>query len=172
MWSSEFRLVERVDENSQRLASPGDEVGMNVKVEVGGVLETVMYAADLDAIADFYSTVIGLEILSREPGYFVFFRCGPGMLLFFQPEKTLRQNEGEQAVPIPAHGATGPGHVAFRVTEDQLPGWRQRLEANSVEIEYETEWTNGGRSVYFRDPAGNSLELATPRLWGLDDIAA
>lgn len=144
---------------------------MSVKVEVGGVLETVMYASDLDEIADFYSTVIGLEILSQEPDYFVFFRCGTGMLLFFQPERTLHQNEGEQAVPIPAHGATGPGHVAFRVAADQLAGWRQRLKANTVEIEYETEWTNGGRSIYFRDPAGNSLELATARLWGLNDSA-
>jgi catechol 2,3-dioxygenase-like lactoylglutathione lyase family enzyme len=26
-------------------------------------------------------------------------------------------------------------------------------------------WPRGGRSVYFRDPDGHSVELATPGLW-------
>jgi catechol 2,3-dioxygenase-like lactoylglutathione lyase family enzyme len=25
----------------------------------------------------------------------------------------------------------------------------------------------GGRSIYFRDPSGNSLEFAEPRIWGI-----
>ena len=37
-------------------------------------------------------------------------------------------------------------------------------------IEQEVDWPRGGRSFYFRDPAGNSLELATPRIWGLPDV--
>ena len=34
-----------------------------------------------------------------------------------------------------------------------------------VAIEAEVEWPSGGRSLYFRDPAGNVVELAPPTLW-------
>ncbi len=30
----------------------------------------------------------------------------------------------------------------------------------------EVNWDQGGTSLYFRDPAGNSIELAPPTLWG------
>jgi hypothetical protein len=26
-------------------------------------------------------------------------------------------------------------------------------------------WPNGALSIYFRDPAGNSIELVTPNIW-------
>ena len=35
------------------------------------------------------------------------------------------------------------------------------------EIEKDVAWPNGGRSLYFRDPAGNCLELASPLVWGM-----
>jgi predicted enzyme related to lactoylglutathione lyase len=38
-----------------------------------------------------------------------------------------------------------------------------------VAIEKIVDWPGGGRSLYFRDPAGNSLELATPRIWGIGE---
>ena len=34
-----------------------------------------------------------------------------------------------------------------------------------VAIESEVSWPNGGHSIYIRDPAGNSLEFATPDIW-------
>ena len=34
-------------------------------------------------------------------------------------------------------------------------------------IEADFEWPGGGRSIYFRDPAGNCLEFAEPRIWKL-----
>ena len=37
-----------------------------------------------------------------------------------------------------------------------------------VEIEVDYLWPGGGRSIYFRDPAGNSLEFAEPSIWGLN----
>ena len=49
-----------------------------------------------------------------------------------------------------------------------LPRWREKLVAHGVAIEHEQGWENGAQSIYFRDPAGNSLELATPRLWEND----
>jgi catechol 2,3-dioxygenase-like lactoylglutathione lyase family enzyme len=57
------------------------------------------------------------------------------------------------------------------VAEAALPSWQARLEASGVAIEQEMSWPRGGRAFYFRDPAGNSLELATPRIWGLPEVA-
>ena len=36
-----------------------------------------------------------------------------------------------------------------------------------IEIEKDVTWPNGGRSIYFRDAAGNCLELASPLIWGM-----
>jgi catechol 2,3-dioxygenase-like lactoylglutathione lyase family enzyme len=129
------------------------------------VLETVLYVDDLDAAARFYGEVLGLELDSRQPGLFVFFKCGPSMLLLFEPAAARGGRN------VPAHGAQGPGHACFAVAEAALDGWQRRLAAAGVGIEQEVSWPRGGRSFYFRDPAGNSLELATPRIWGLPEVA-
>jgi catechol 2,3-dioxygenase-like lactoylglutathione lyase family enzyme len=130
------------------------------------VLETILYVDDLDAAERFYGEVLGLELDSRKDGLFVFFRCGDGMLLLFEPEAASTGRN------VPAHGARGPGHACFAVAEDALPAWQARLAAAGVAIEQEMSWPRGGHSFYFRDPAGNSLELATPRIWGLPEVAA
>jgi catechol 2,3-dioxygenase-like lactoylglutathione lyase family enzyme len=68
---------------------------------------------------------------------------------------------------VPPHGALGPGHICFRATAAELDAWVGRLAAKAVAIEADFEWPRGGRSIYFRDPAGNCLEIAEPRIWGL-----
>jgi catechol 2,3-dioxygenase-like lactoylglutathione lyase family enzyme len=129
------------------------------------VLETILYVDDLDAAERFYGEVLGLELDSKKDGLFVFFKCGAGMLLLFEPAAAASGRN------VPAHGARGPGHACFAVAEAALPAWQTRLAAAGVAIEQEMSWPRGGRSFYFRDPAGNSLELATPRIWGLPEVA-
>lgn len=132
-----------------------------------GILETAIYAADLEAAERFYSDVLGLAVFSREPGRHVFFRSGAGMFLVFNPNATTTGETRIGGVAVPRHGATGPGHMAFRIRESDLPAWRQHLSQNAILLDAEIAWPNGGKSLYFRDPAGNSIELATARLWGL-----
>lgn len=133
-------------------------------MRVQSVLETCLYVDDLEAAERFYTAVFGLELHAKEPGRHVFLRCGQAMFLLFNPIATESPSSG---LGVPAHGSRGPGHAAFRVAESELPAWRSHLVANGIPIETEVTWPNGGKSVYFRDPAGNSLELATPDLWGL-----
>ncbi|HEX7242918.1 MAG TPA: VOC family protein [Longimicrobiaceae bacterium] len=137
-------------------------------MEVRGVLETCLYAPDLEAAERFYADVIGLEVHVRVEGRHVFFRCGAGMLLLFQPERTATEQTHVGGSPVPVHGARGAGHVAFAVPAAGLDAWRARLERLGVSVESEVEWPRGGRSLYLRDPAGNSVELAPPSIWGLD----
>ena len=68
---------------------------------------------------------------------------------------------------MPPHGASGPTHFALEIEAESFDAWRNLLQSHGVIIEKEVEWPRGGRSLYFRDPAGNSVELVTPGVWGL-----
>jgi catechol 2,3-dioxygenase-like lactoylglutathione lyase family enzyme len=132
------------------------------------ILETALYVDDLDRAEAFYGGVLGLERISRVGNRHVFYRCGPGVLLLFSPDETaIAPSEGQ--LPVPPHGARGPGHVCFRASADELAAWKTRLGGHGVEIESVVTWPNGGGSIYFRDPAGNSLEFAEARIWGIED---
>lgn len=135
------------------------------------VLETCVYASDLDAAERFYVDVLALERFSAMSGRHVFFRCGAGMFLVFNPARTSTETTQVGHAVVPKHGAVGAGHVAFAIPDADIPTWRRRLEAAGVAIESEVAWPRGGRSLYIRDPAGNCVELASPKLWGLDDVA-
>jgi catechol 2,3-dioxygenase-like lactoylglutathione lyase family enzyme len=128
------------------------------------VLETCLYVDDLEAAEHFYHHVLGLEPFSRVPGRHSFFRCQGGVFLLFNPNATEKPGQG-----VPAHGARGPGHVAFAMRPDEISTWRERLWLHKVDIEAEVTWPSGGQSIYFRDPAGNSVELTTPQTWNLDE---
>ena len=87
--------------------------------------------------------------------------AGPSVPLLFRADIT-RHSEN-----LPSHGATGPGHVAFRVAPEEIAAWRERLLAHDVAIEREVAFGNNPLSIYFRDPDGNSLELAVSSIWAL-----
>src|ERR1051325_7807086 len=131
-------------------------------MQPGRIFETVLYAEDLAAAERFYHEAVGLDVIGRG-NLLVVFRCGTGVLLIFDPRKT--------AVPgreIPSHGASGAGHIAFAAKPADLDAWRKQLHEAGIAIEREVAWPEGGRSIYFRDPAGNVVELAPPTLWGGD----
>ena len=131
-----------------------------------GVLETVLYAKDLGAAEAFYRDVLGLFPFSSAPGRQLFYRCGNQVLLIFNPDVTsVPPKPG--ALPVPPHGAHGPGHICFRATADEIDRWVTQLKDKGIAIEADFEWPAGGRSIYFRDPAGNCLEFAEPHIWGL-----
>jgi catechol 2,3-dioxygenase-like lactoylglutathione lyase family enzyme len=133
-------------------------------MKVQHILETCLYVDDLARAERFYQEVLGLELESGQDGRHVFFHCGQQMLLLFNP--LVSREPSDQ---FPQHGAFGAAHVAFSAREADLPKWTEWLEQHGVAIEKVIDWPGGGRSLYFRDPAGNSLELATPRIWGLND---
>lgn len=130
------------------------------------ILESALYVDDLDAAEHFYGGVLGLPVIARVPGRHVFFRCGDGVLLLFVAEATKVPPAPGARFAVPPHGATGPGHLCFAATSAGIDAWRERLESAGVAVEAEIEWPRGGRSIYFRDPSGNSLEFAEPRIWG------
>lgn len=129
-----------------------------------GILETILYAEDLANARRFYEIVLGLECVAEDPGRHLFFYCGNQMLLIFDPRRTSEVKAGSAAPP---HGAFGAGHLCFAAKAGELDKWRDQLRRHDVAIESEMTWSGGGRSIYFRDPAGNSLEFAEPEIWNL-----
>ena len=126
------------------------------------IIETAVYVDDLDAAEAFYRDILGLSVIGKETGRHVFFQVGDrNVLLAFLPQSTLGGDL------LPAHGASGPGHFAFGIERESLDAWRQQLRSRGVSIEKEVDWPEGGKSLYFRDPAGNAVELITPGVWGL-----
>jgi catechol 2,3-dioxygenase-like lactoylglutathione lyase family enzyme len=128
------------------------------------ILETALYAPDLAAAEAFYGGLLGLPLLGRVEGRHVFYRVGEGILLIFNPAATEAPGTNP-ALPVPPHGARGPGHLCFAASRDEIAQWRNRFTAKGIVIEAEFDWPNGARSLYIRDPAGNSVEFAEPRLW-------
>lgn len=128
------------------------------------ILETALYARDLAAMEEFYTGLVRLDVIAKVDGRHVFFRVGPGVLLVFNPDAT-EVPSGNPDLPVPVHGARGEGHVCFAASREEIEGWRQRFFAAGVEVEAEFDWPNGARSLYVRDPGGNSVEFAEPRLW-------
>ena len=127
------------------------------------ILEVALYADDLPAAEHFYGGVLGLPVVARVEGRHVFFRCGGRMLLLFDPAGTRGGGS------VPPHGAAGAGHVAFAASEAELDAWKASLAKAGIAVEQEHRWPGGGRSLYVRDPAGNSVELATPAVWGIPE---
>jgi len=89
------------------------------------------------------------------------------VLLIFNAEATRIPLAPDARLPVPPHGAVGEGHLCFAASADEIAGWKAHLEAKKIVIESEFEWPQGGRSLYIRDPSGNSIEFAEPRIWGL-----
>jgi len=127
------------------------------------ILETALDCNDLRVSADFYRRLFdAVPMLDSER--LVVFDAGEGtLLLLFQ-----RGNADPLPTPggvIPGHDAGGPGHFALAIDASQLAAWEARLSALEIPIESRVSWERGGTSLYFRDPDGRSVELATPGVW-------
>jgi catechol 2,3-dioxygenase-like lactoylglutathione lyase family enzyme len=131
---------------------------------LNGILETAVYVDDMARARHFYEEVMGLQPMFEDRRLTAYNVAGRSVLLVFQRGASL-----EPAVlpggTIPPHDGAGPSHLAFAAGADQLGAWEEKLKAHGVEIEGRTDWPRGGKSIYFRDPDGHLIELATPGLW-------
>jgi len=130
-------------------------------VRAEALLETAIYGTDIEALERFYVELLGLERIAGTAGRNAVLRCGSSIIILF--------NQLASSVAgglFPPHGATaGVGHIAFAASPEDFVLWREKLAAANVPIETEMQWADDSRSIYFRDPAGNSVEIAPATLW-------
>ncbi len=128
------------------------------------ILEAALYVDDLDAAEDFYGQILGLEKIQRVTDRHVFYRIGGSVLLLFNASETEKP-PGNPDLPVPPHGARGPSHVCLVLSRDEITVMRKHLLDWNIPVDAEFDWPNGARSLYVRDPAGNSVEFSEGRLW-------
>jgi catechol 2,3-dioxygenase-like lactoylglutathione lyase family enzyme len=134
-------------------------------------VETCIYSSDLVKMKDFYVNILGLEFVSEEEDRHVFLKAGQNMLLIFNPNKTLA-NDTSNTAQLPAHGAFAPPsiiHFALEIEKENYGAAKHILNEKNVKIEKEVTWEKGTNSIYFRDPAGNLVEIITPGSWPVDN---
>ncbi len=129
-----------------------------------GILETSLYVDDFGRACPFYEQTLGLNSIYRDARLCAYDVGGRGVLLLFLRGASLETVHLPDGT-IPPHDGHGSEHVAFSIAAGELADWEERLKDGGVEIEGRTQWPRGGESIYFRDPDGHLLELATPGLW-------
>ena len=128
------------------------------------VLETSLYVEDLARSTRFYSDVLGFSPLLDDGRLAALDTGCRQVLLLFR----RGGSEAPSPVPggvIPPHGGGGRLHLAFAIAPESLDSWMHQLERNDVPLESVVHPERGGTSLYFRDPDGNLIELATPGIW-------
>jgi len=131
---------------------------------VSGLLETSLYARDLARTAAFYRDLFQFRTLVDSPRLVAFDVAGKSVLLVFQAGAT-EEDVTEPRGKIPGHDGRGRLHFALSIAAAELEAWRPRLVGQGIPIAGEYTWPRGGKSLYFRDPDGALVELATPGLW-------
>lgn len=123
-----------------------------------GLLETSLYVDDLDRSRRFYEDLFGFEAAGVGERL-IALAVGPGQVLL------LCRKQASAGLGATAHDGVGQLHLAFAIAAADLDAWERRLLERGVAIADRRTWGRGGRSVYFRDPDGHLIELATPAVW-------
>ena len=130
------------------------------------VLETSLYVDDLDRASRFYEETFGLTRIEGDERFRAYSVGGRSVLLLF---KRGASNSGTQLLEgkLGPHDGSGPVHLAFSISAEDLPALEKLLGERGIPIETRIRWPRGGTSIYFRDPDKHSVELATPGVWSI-----
>lgn len=135
-------------------------------MKIKKVVETCIYSSDLASMKNFYAGILGLPVIQEEQDKLIFLKAGKSMLLIFDPLRT-KTNNGS----LPAHGTPTPPssiHFAMEIEKQEYHASKKLLIDNNIVIEKEVDWNSDAKSIYFRDPAGNLVELITPGGWPVE----
>ncbi len=144
----------KVDNRADQVALPS----------ISHILETSLYVADLDRAKDFYQRVLAFDVIFQDDRMCALRVPASGVLLLFKENCSLKPSPTPGGI-IPPHGGTGALHLCFAIPLAALGAWITHLAKEKVPIESRVTQYFGGTSLYFRDPDGHSLEIATPGLW-------
>jgi catechol 2,3-dioxygenase-like lactoylglutathione lyase family enzyme len=125
-----------------------------------GILETAIYVDDVDRAVLFYRDVLGLDVVDTSERLTALLAGPRQLLLVFKRGASIR-------LPLTPHDASGNQHVAFPIPTAALDAWEVWFRERGVPVVEKKRWERGGTSLYFHDPDGHLLELATPGVWSV-----
>jgi catechol 2,3-dioxygenase-like lactoylglutathione lyase family enzyme len=128
------------------------------------IAETALYVDDMERAVRFYVDLFHASVL-RHDQRLCALRINDQQVLLLFLRGGSHQPVTLEAGVIPAHDGHGPLHVCFGIGAEEISAWEQRLRELNIAIESRMRWPPGGTSLYFRDPDGHAVELATPRVW-------
>lgn len=123
-----------------------------------GILESALYVDDPERSAAFYRRVFGFEVIASGDRLTAMSVLGRQVLLLFKKGASAN-------MPHTPHDGDGHLHLAFAIAAAELDAWVAWLGELGIAVEDDRTWDRGGRSLYFRDPDGHLLEVATPGVW-------
>jgi catechol 2,3-dioxygenase-like lactoylglutathione lyase family enzyme len=126
---------------------------------INGVLETTLYVENVERSATFYGETLGFHVVDSSDRL-VAMKIAEKQILLLCTKGGVTSDE-----PIAQHHGEGRFHLALAIPANEYGSWRDALTGKGVAIEVEHDWPLGGRSLYFRDPDGHLVELATPGVW-------
>jgi catechol-2,3-dioxygenase len=113
-----------------------------------GLCELTLETTDRHGLEAFYTTALGLRVLSRD-GDRTWLACGPRARLgLWDPGKKEFGDEGGRHV-----------HFALSTTPGGLGALARRLESLGIEHRGPLAHEGGDWSLYVEDPAGNVVEV-------------
>jgi catechol 2,3-dioxygenase-like lactoylglutathione lyase family enzyme len=144
---------------SAEVAAMAAESGFSAR----GLGEIVLRVRDLDAMIAFYRRALGLELLRRISDDIAFLRVAEGfgghtqILGFFRDRQPSNFRRREWAGHDPAR--TTLHHFALEIARDQYESALAHLERQGIATDTAVHAWIGWRSIYFRDPEDNTVEL-------------
>jgi lactoylglutathione lyase len=125
---------------------------MTALAEIRQIDYTVIFARDMAAMRHFYGTVLGFPVLNELSARWIAYRVGSTTL-------ALAEHGGRFKDPAPPPGVLSV-QLAFRVAPKLVDACAAELAAAGVKIESPpTDQPFGHRTLFFRDPDGNVLEI-------------
>jgi lactoylglutathione lyase len=125
---------------------------MDPRLPIRSLDYTVIFARDLPAMREFYGTTLGFPLHRELSPHWVEFRIGSNLL-------ALTERGPGFDDPAPPPGALSL-QMAFRVAPGEVATCAATLAERGVKIiSGPTDRPFGHRTLFFRDPDGNVLEI-------------
>ncbi|HEY6127888.1 MAG TPA: VOC family protein [Candidatus Acidoferrum sp.] len=125
-----------------------------------GIVESSLYVSDVPRSISFYEDIFGFRVISD------FGERGCAMQAGSRQVLLLFKKGASRTIQSP-HDGDGELHIAFATPSAELDAWESWLRAKGISVQEKRTWELGGCSLYFRDPDGHLLELATPGVWSI-----
>ncbi|MDI4233082.1 VOC family protein [Bradyrhizobium sp. Arg237L] len=113
---------------------------------------TVIFARDMGAMRDFYERVLGFPLLRELSPRWIEYRIGNNTLALAKPSRT--------AADAPTPNGSASLQLAFKVSAAEVDQCADELVRQGVTLlSPPTDQVFGHRTLFFRDPDGNLLEV-------------